>query len=63
MFSPPPSKLSMFTMFIIVTCSEDSDAWKLPRNLKELRRLNAVLTVYIQEHYWNVYLAYVTSYI
>ena len=47
----------------LVYNSEDKDAWKLPRNLEDLRKLNAVLTIYIGEHYWNVYFAFFSTYI
>ncbi|KAH8549616.1 snare associated Golgi protein-domain-containing protein [Umbelopsis sp. PMI_123] len=42
---------------------EDKDAWKVPRNLDDLRRLNAALAIYIKEHYWNVYLAFFSTYV
>ncbi|KAI9279897.1 snare associated Golgi protein-domain-containing protein, partial [Umbelopsis sp. AD052] len=42
---------------------EDKDAWKLPRNLEDLRKLNAVLAIYIGEHYWNVYFVFFSTYI
>jgi hypothetical protein len=47
----------------LVYISEDKDAWKLPRNLEDLRKLNAVLAIYIGEHYWNVYFAFFSTYI
>ncbi|CAM0135065.1 unnamed protein product [Umbelopsis sp. WA50703] len=42
---------------------QDKDAWKLPRNLEDLRNLNAVLSIYIKEHYWNVLFAFISTYI
>ncbi|KAG2189389.1 hypothetical protein INT44_004531, partial [Umbelopsis vinacea] len=42
---------------------EDKDAWKLPRNLEDLRKLNTVLAIYIGEHYWNVYFVFFSTYI
>jgi hypothetical protein len=41
----------------------DKDAIKFPRNLEDLRNLNAILSVYIDQHYMNVYVTFVITYI
>lgn len=43
--------------------SEDKDGLKFPRNLEDLRRLNAILSVYIDEHFLDVYITFVITYI
>ncbi|RUS22249.1 snare associated Golgi protein-domain-containing protein, partial [Endogone sp. FLAS-F59071] len=43
--------------------SEHRDALKIPRSLHDLRELNAVLNVYIEKHYMNVLIAFVSSYL
>lgn len=48
---------------INVPFSEDQDAFKLPKNLKDLQRLNAILSDYIDEHFVNVYVTYFITYI
>lgn len=48
---------------INVLFSEDQDALKLPKNLKDLQRLNAILSDYIDEHFVNVYVTYFITYI
>ncbi|KAI9246407.1 hypothetical protein EDC94DRAFT_389325 [Helicostylum pulchrum] len=42
---------------------EDKDDLKFPRNLQDLRRLNAILSVYIDQHFINVYITFVGTYI
>ncbi|KAI8146045.1 snare associated Golgi protein-domain-containing protein [Fennellomyces sp. T-0311] len=42
---------------------EDEDALKFPQNLKELRRLNEILSKYIDNHFINVYVTYFATYI
>lgn len=43
--------------------SEDQDALKLPKSLEDLRRLNAILSAYIDQHFMNVYVTYFVTYI
>ncbi|KAI9317593.1 snare associated Golgi protein-domain-containing protein [Dichotomocladium elegans] len=42
---------------------DDQDAIKFPRNLKDLRRLNGILSTYIDQHFMNVYVTFVVTYI
>ncbi|KAG2225234.1 hypothetical protein INT45_001457 [Circinella minor] len=42
---------------------EDEDALKFPKNLKELRRLNEILSNYIDNHFINVYVTYFATYV
>ncbi|KAI9490820.1 snare associated Golgi protein-domain-containing protein [Zychaea mexicana] len=42
---------------------EDEDALKFPKNLKELRRLNEILSKYIDNHFVNVYVTYFATYV
>jgi uncharacterized membrane protein YdjX (TVP38/TMEM64 family) len=42
---------------------EDQDALKFPKNLEDLRRLNAILSVYIDQHFTNVYVTYFITYV
>ncbi|KAG2206983.1 hypothetical protein INT47_008452 [Mucor saturninus] len=42
---------------------EDKDGIKFPRNLEELRRLNAILSLYIDQYFLNVYFTFVITYI
>lgn len=42
---------------------EDQDALKIPKSLKDLRRLNEILSNYIDEHFSNVYITYFVTYI
>ncbi|CEP16656.1 hypothetical protein [Parasitella parasitica] len=41
----------------------DRDTIKFPRNLDDLRRLNAVLSIYMDKHFINVYVTFVMTYI
>lgn len=41
----------------------DRDAIKFPRNLEDLRKLNAVLSVYMDKHFVNVYVTFIITYI
>ncbi|CAO3651947.1 unnamed protein product [Mucor hiemalis] len=42
---------------------EDKDGLKFPKNLEDLRRLNAILSVYMDEHFLNVYITFVITYV
>ncbi|KAI8331507.1 snare associated Golgi protein-domain-containing protein [Chlamydoabsidia padenii] len=42
---------------------EDKDVLKFPKNLQDLRQLNRVLSVYMDQHFINVYITFVITYI
>lgn len=42
---------------------KDEDALKFPKNLEDLRRLNRILSVYMDQHFANVYVTFVITYI
>lgn len=43
--------------------SEDRDDIKFPRNLEQLRRLNEILSNYMDEHFINIYITFSITYI
>jgi hypothetical protein len=42
---------------------QDKKDMKLPKSLNDLRRMNQVLEVYIEQHFIRVYTTFITSYI
>ncbi|OBZ84693.1 Transmembrane protein 41 [Choanephora cucurbitarum] len=42
---------------------EDRDDIKFPRNLQDLRRLNDILSVYMDQHFANVYITFFITYV
>ncbi|RCH90342.1 hypothetical protein CU098_001520, partial [Rhizopus stolonifer] len=42
---------------------QDRDDIKFPRNLEDLRRLNEILSVYMDKHFVNIYVTFVITYI
>ncbi|CEG65641.1 hypothetical protein RMATCC62417_02382 [Rhizopus microsporus] len=50
-------------MFNIMHNSEDRDDIKFPRNLEQLRRLNEILSTYMDEHFINIYITFSITYI
>lgn len=49
--------------YVSLITREDQDALKFPKNLEDLRRLNAILSVYIDQHFTNVYVTYFITYV
>ncbi|CAO3632154.1 unnamed protein product [Cunninghamella blakesleeana] len=42
---------------------KDRDAIKFPKSLEDLRRLNRILSIYMDQHFINVYITFVATYI
>ncbi|CDS10850.1 hypothetical protein LRAMOSA11336 [Lichtheimia ramosa] len=56
-------ELALLKLNLPAVSPEDQDALKLPKSLEDLRRLNAILSAYIDQHFMNVYVTYFVTYI
>ncbi|KAI9016342.1 snare associated Golgi protein-domain-containing protein [Phycomyces nitens] len=56
-------ELALLRLNLPAVDPQDKDALKFPKNLEDLRRLNAILSVYINQHFGNVYVTFFITYV
>ncbi|ORX57611.1 hypothetical protein DM01DRAFT_272862 [Hesseltinella vesiculosa] len=57
------SSSTPFNPLSLCLCRADREAVKIPRNLEDLYHLHQVLSQYIDQHFFNVYVTFVTSFL